>query len=294
MCTCSIEALISSRASSEKDCHLCPYDVRVRSSNAWRRDNAAVAMGTGWSWQHLLPQRSCVGRSCPAFWGSQCGPFAVRLKSTINVTRHEADVVGKWKFAFMWWWHTGDLFVNCLWNKRRLSWILEIVSRTCSQSRDLLLSLEESKAACYCQPGFAGLISTAEKAVPHSEHECWSITWGSFNSEEELIQSWYKTKKLVVLLINVWMHILFSCSIINPKISKHTRSCCVRYLLECLTTCVPFEKAEDGFQSHKNSFKFRAWRRTNICLSALNEGTLLADAEEIFFHRKLDFVHKTC
>lgn len=94
---------------------------------------------------------------------------------------------------------------------------------------------------------------------------------GSFNSEEELIQSWYKTKKLVVLLINVWMHILFSFSIINPKISKHTRSCCVRYLLECLTTCMPFEKAEDGFQSHKNNFKFRAWRKTFAYLHLMKE-----------------------
>lgn len=58
-----------------------------------------------------------------------------------------------------------------------------------------------------------------------------------------------------------------------------TRSCGVRYLLQCLT----FEKAEGGFQSHRTNFKLRQRFVFLQALSALNEGTLLADAEEIFF-----------
>lgn len=67
--------------------------------------------------------------------------------------------------------------------------------------------------------------------------------------------------------------------------SFSTRSCCVRYLLHWLT----FEKAEGGFQSHRSNFKLRQRFVFLQALSALNEGTLLADAEEIFFpHGKLD------
>lgn len=58
-----------------------------------------------------------------------------------------------------------------------------------------------------------------------------------------------------------------------------TRSCCVRHLLQCLT----FEKAEGGFQSHRTNFKLRQRFVFLQALSALNEGMLLADAEEIFF-----------
>lgn len=61
----------------------------------------AVATGTGQSWQQSQCSRM-VRSHHPIVWGDECGPLAVDLRSTVNVSKRKVDVIEKWECVFVW------------------------------------------------------------------------------------------------------------------------------------------------------------------------------------------------